>query len=192
MYRGNRFRSRLEARWASFFDLIEWPWTYEPLDGAGYVPDFLVTGHRSMLVEIKPAADTTQLMTQAWAKAEAGLSGLWPGDVLLLGATPLPHLLTNRYGWDDDKPCAGVLAEYHPAQTGSQWATVPAQWHTADARWITCRMCNAPAVIHAELSYRARPCGHYDGDGHLGALRSRRLEDWWALAGVSVQWKAPA
>lgn len=39
------FRSRLEARYAIFFDLLEWDWTYEPSlyhvgPGLGYVPDF--------------------------------------------------------------------------------------------------------------------------------------------------------
>ena len=29
-YKGYRFRSRLEARWAAFFDLCKWRWEYEP------------------------------------------------------------------------------------------------------------------------------------------------------------------
>jgi hypothetical protein len=29
-YAGARFRSRLEARWAAFFDLCGWRWEYEP------------------------------------------------------------------------------------------------------------------------------------------------------------------
>lgn len=39
-YNGVEFRSRLEARWAAFFDLIEWEWLYEPVDLLGWVPDF--------------------------------------------------------------------------------------------------------------------------------------------------------
>jgi hypothetical protein len=43
-YAGIRFRSRLEARWAVFFDTLGIPWTYEPEaygDGhKGYTPDF--------------------------------------------------------------------------------------------------------------------------------------------------------
>jgi len=31
-YRGIRFRSRTEARWAAFFDELGWPWEYEPHD----------------------------------------------------------------------------------------------------------------------------------------------------------------
>lgn len=46
-YRGYRFRSRLEARWAVFFDAIGAKWEYEPegfelADGTKYLPDFLL------------------------------------------------------------------------------------------------------------------------------------------------------
>jgi hypothetical protein len=43
-YNGYRFRSRLEARWAVFFDAEEWAYTYESegfdMDGIWYLPDF--------------------------------------------------------------------------------------------------------------------------------------------------------
>lgn len=43
-YKGYRFRSRLEARWAVFFDALDLKWDYEPqgfdLDGVRYLPDF--------------------------------------------------------------------------------------------------------------------------------------------------------
>lgn len=46
-YKGYRFRSRLEARWAVFFDAIGATWEYEPEgfvleDGTYYLPDFLL------------------------------------------------------------------------------------------------------------------------------------------------------
>ncbi|MFF8869476.1 PDDEXK family nuclease [Streptomyces massasporeus] len=45
-YKGYRFRSRLEARWAVFMDHLGIPWDYEPqgylVDGQPYLPDFLV------------------------------------------------------------------------------------------------------------------------------------------------------
>jgi hypothetical protein len=46
-YKGYRFRSRLEARWAVFFDALEAEWTYEPegydLGAEGwYLPDFFL------------------------------------------------------------------------------------------------------------------------------------------------------
>ena len=43
-YGGYRFRSRLEARWAVFFDSMKWEWEYEKegfnLGGICYLPDF--------------------------------------------------------------------------------------------------------------------------------------------------------
>lgn len=46
-YKGYRFRSRLEARWAVFFDACGVKWEYEPegyvlSDGGYYLPDFLL------------------------------------------------------------------------------------------------------------------------------------------------------
>jgi hypothetical protein len=41
-YNGVQFRSRLEAKWAAFFDLLGWRWHYEPLDLDGWIPDFLI------------------------------------------------------------------------------------------------------------------------------------------------------
>lgn len=62
-YKGVIFRSRLEARWAAFFDLAGWTWEYEPFDLPGWSPDFDVSfpcGHSEcgeahrLLVEVKP------------------------------------------------------------------------------------------------------------------------------------------
>lgn len=43
-YKGYRFRSRLEARWAVCFDAANIKWVYEPqgfvIDGKPYLPDF--------------------------------------------------------------------------------------------------------------------------------------------------------
>ena len=62
-YNGVQFRSRLEARWAAFFDLAGWEWEYEPIDLVGWSPDFKVTfsskdspwkWSHTLLVEVKP------------------------------------------------------------------------------------------------------------------------------------------
>lgn len=48
-YKGYRFRSRLEARWAVFFDALGCGWQYEPegfeLNAGRYLPDFKVEGY---------------------------------------------------------------------------------------------------------------------------------------------------
>lgn len=67
-YNGYRFRSRLEARWAVYFDVLRVPYQYEPegfelIDkGRGgrkifYLPDFLIfdsNGEPDYWVEVKP------------------------------------------------------------------------------------------------------------------------------------------
>jgi hypothetical protein len=56
-YRGYRFRSRLEARWAVFFDAAGIDWQYEPegyrVEGRPYLPDFWLSKLEAF-VEIKP------------------------------------------------------------------------------------------------------------------------------------------
>ena len=63
-YNGYRFRSRLEARWAVFFDEMGWQYEYEPQglvlsDGRPYLPDFLLTAARAW-IEIKPQAPSQE------------------------------------------------------------------------------------------------------------------------------------
>ena len=61
LYNGIRFRSRLEARWAVFFDALKMRWEYEPeayaLPSGNYLPDFRITDGApsgDCWVEVKP------------------------------------------------------------------------------------------------------------------------------------------
>lgn len=59
-YQGYKFRSRLEARWARYFDFMGFEYLYEhegfDLDEYGwYLPDFYLP-HVNMWAEVKPAA----------------------------------------------------------------------------------------------------------------------------------------
>lgn len=61
-YNRVRFRSRLEARWAVYFDALGIAWQYEPqgyelADGSCYLPDFFLSQVR-MFAEVKPGAFT--------------------------------------------------------------------------------------------------------------------------------------
>jgi len=60
-YNGYRFRSRLEARWAVFFDHAHIKYEYEPQgfeleDGTRYLPDFYLPEY-DYYVEVKPPRD---------------------------------------------------------------------------------------------------------------------------------------
>jgi hypothetical protein len=63
-YKGHRFRSRLEARWAVFFDSLGWQWRYEhegyrigwhDEDTLAWLPDFevITPSGQHMYVEVK-------------------------------------------------------------------------------------------------------------------------------------------
>lgn len=79
-YKGYRFRSRLEARWAVFFDACEVKWEYEPEgfklpNGQLYLPDFLLHGcagrsPSDLYIEVKGK------MTEADAEKILQFSGL--------------------------------------------------------------------------------------------------------------------
>ena len=61
IYKGHRFRSRLEARWAVFFDHIGINWIYEPEgfefpDGTKYLPDFYLPDSKQFF-EVKGIMD---------------------------------------------------------------------------------------------------------------------------------------
>ena len=73
-YKGYRFRSRLEARWAVFFDHVKIPWEYEKegfeIDGTKYLPDFYLPS-LEVYAEVKPE----QLSQEEFRKI-AALRGL--------------------------------------------------------------------------------------------------------------------
>lgn len=72
-YKGYRFRSRLEARWASAFDAMGIEWDYEPegyeIDGnCAYLPDFVLknvrfrgdnNGKKNLYIEVKGELNET-------------------------------------------------------------------------------------------------------------------------------------
>jgi hypothetical protein len=68
LYSGCRFRSRLEARWATFFNTLGIPWEYEKegylLDGIPYLPDFWLPEQDSF-IEIKGQEPTGDELNKA-------------------------------------------------------------------------------------------------------------------------------
>lgn len=89
VYNGVQFRSRLEARWAAFFDLCGWRWDYEPLDLNGWIPDFAVYPLRfpkyrdrssrevtrgvPILVDVKPITSFCPETAEKMIRASRGL-----------------------------------------------------------------------------------------------------------------------
>jgi hypothetical protein len=76
-YSGHRFRSRLEARWAVFFDKLSVQWLYEPQgyvlgNGERYLPDFWLP-RPGVWVEVKGSATEADVIRLHEA---AGMNGL--------------------------------------------------------------------------------------------------------------------
>jgi len=107
-----KFRSRLEARWASFFDELGWKWEYEPIDLNGYIPDFLINfGDKQVLVEVKGTIIFKDLYEHSKKIIDSG----WKGDFIIVGAKLFtyeevkdrPNIKYNYdfiYEDEDDKP----------------------------------------------------------------------------------------
>lgn len=75
IYHETRFRSRLEARWAVFLDLVEWSWTYEPFDTPYWIPDFAIRGDAPLLIEVGPCLDLADFQNKARSRSRPTRSG---------------------------------------------------------------------------------------------------------------------
>ena len=103
-FRGYRFRSRLEARWAAYFDALNMPWEYEPEgfqfdDGTRYLPDFWLP-QVNMWAEVKPKPLTDDEKRKCKALADG---------------TGFPCLML--VGTPDAKPYWAV----NPSCKGTEW-----------------------------------------------------------------------
>ena len=82
-YAGTAFRSRLEARWAAYFDQRGIAWQYEPVRFRGWTPDFrLVLNGGKAYAEVKPVSEFPMDV------AQRVLGTGWTGDILILGLEP--------------------------------------------------------------------------------------------------------
>lgn len=167
-YRGVTFRSRTEACWGCFFDLVNWRWEYEPIDLAGYIPDFVISfDARPLLVEVKPDLEVTSLRTYAGKIERSG----WADEALILLAAPIDA--------ETGSPVLGLFGE----RAGEEW-----QW--SPARAFTCISCGNLSVLAEDGSWRCRYCGADDGNAHVGRVDNGLTE--WAQAKNRVQWRPGA
>lgn len=141
LYRGVTFRSRLEARWAAFFDLAGFGWDYEPIDLDGWCPDFRIdTTVGSVFAEIKPvplrALDPPTLRSRtlpsddSFDKARKHWRHVW---VLLLGAEPQDDSDYFAIGSLMDAP-EDTEVEWHDMSKALGVGNQTALWRQAGAR----------------------------------------------------------
>ena len=83
-YKGCRFRSRLEARWAVFFDAANIKWQYEPqgyvVKGRKYLPDFFLQ-ELECYFEVKGTYDYDEALLQAFSESMQRPVILAVGDI---------------------------------------------------------------------------------------------------------------
>jgi len=112
-YKGNYFRSRLEAKWAVYFDVIGVKWQYEPEgfeeNGIKYLPDFYFPEY-DIWGEVKPEGHNNQDL-QKWlmfgnyktliifeGKPHAGICSYYGYMDGLIGVIPFADKLKESYG----------------------------------------------------------------------------------------------
>jgi hypothetical protein len=174
VYGARQYRSRLEAKWASFFDLAGWKYEYEPFDLGAWSPDFMLIGKSRVLVEVKPITDLDD--DTAARMAQAAVSAKWDGDLLLLGVAPLfnvMHCLMYRPG------AIGWLGEHSTTSDEFPWSLAAAGIPYADPGSVE--------FMSDQYSYS----GRMHGDGYKACCwpeDSGWLKSRWDRAANRVQW----
>lgn len=184
LYRGCRFRSRLEARWACFWDHLGTRWEYEPegfmIGDRPYLPDFRLPN--GTWVEVKGSEDELDhdLMIAAPEYLPRGASP----RLLVLGPLPEPPpLKRGNWAWlgfdaaEFDGETAVLDGWWEFDEDGIPWPAAetssapPPSWGRGDAEWLT-PMINmtgdvSPVIIAAYKAGRSARFEH----GESGAPR---------------------
>ncbi len=134
VYRGCKFRSRLEARWAVFYDALRIKWDYEPegfvLPGGGkYLPDFYLPDYG--WVEIKGEAPTQREKEKVYYLAEVTKKTCY----IFFGGFPDPEELDE---FDFHESSLAVFPDVgdYGGGTGTDFPYV----------WCECKECGAIGI----------------------------------------------
>lgn len=174
-YRGVQFRSRLEAKWAAFFDLCSWPWQYEPLDLNGYIPDFVLPFKCGpVLVEVKPEIYRKALQPHTQKIEQSG----WKHESLIVGADIFADDM-----WDAGA-AIGILDERggdcgNPKEDAHWWG---------GAIFEKCLGCGGYSFFHGEATYRCRSGGCYEGDHFIDPAEHETVRRLFAAASHEARW----
>lgn len=164
------YRSRLEARWAIMFEMLEWKAEYEPFDCNGWIPDFAIRGHSKLplLVEVKP---TFVLPPETVLKIDQADEA---HEVLLVGIAPMAadEWEGPRLGWIREMGYEGAAGQ-------------PCGWwqEALLGRWE-----NRIGLCAAYGSYHDRISGENEGSNGYGVSLSE-ITAMWAEAGNLSQWR---
>jgi len=184
MYRSVQFRSRLEAKWAAFFDALEWRWEYEPFDCAGWIPDFALIGkEQTTLVEVKPVMDFPAEVADKIDRANRS------HEVLIVGLAPFEAKYWSgvSIGWLREQ-VEIPESEDADGMTFPHWGGC---WDESLLIRLTEEYGNGYGFNHTIQTFRDRISGVYAGDHHfVNTYWDREIQPLWASACNRVQWQA--
>lgn len=129
-YDGYRFRSRLEARWALFFNEIGWHYEYEKegfvLDGGiPYLPDFFLP-QLNTWVEVKP----TLFSIEEKEKCRLLSKGLGTDDVVMMAIGNPAPVLYNGFVFGEE--CVGMTLSSYIRSKGWSCPYFGGDWWSYD------------------------------------------------------------
>ncbi len=169
-YHNTLFRSRLEARWAVFFDALEVPWEFEPEafgDGEkGYLPDFWLP-NQNCYFEVKP--DTN------FDEQKIALACIATQKRVMVATGPVAPPDLRNFGfsnWDGKvNTTDGMFMLSAFQQPDGTW---DAGGFDINYYWCECPVCPAVGI---EFDGRgARVCSHSEGDKSYSPNAPRILE----------------
>ena len=113
-YNGYRFRSRLEARWAVFFDALDVRYEYEPegfeLPDGRYLPDFYLPEFRTY-IEIKPFDHSVVSYVgdgNRWEKTCAAFRDETERAIMICYGAPADDSFNYLFAWDATYSGGGI------------------------------------------------------------------------------------
>lgn len=204
VYKGVHMRSRLEARWAAFFDLCGWQWEYEPFDLNGWIPDFMLRGAKTnTLVEVKPLDWNVPTIRTEYTNRDG--STRWHERRDLDGYIKSFPDLTKIFGKSEHEVvvCGACLPDNNLASVshGSAFGVFAVEdWNEVSVALLDYEVKTGKSdFLSCSGSYCHRISGERDGDHHIfsnwidgvrhdtGHVALER----WKQAGNAVQWKSP-
>lgn len=162
-YKGCRFRSRLEARWAVFFDHLGLEWAYEPEgfvlpDGTRYLPDFYLPSLKAY-VEIKPklASFDEEWEPETGSKADKFLDAI--NELNISEVEPTRYLYI--VGQPGKVPsCNGTIEDQLNSRDFTEYDSYRIFTNDVDHYFCSCNNCGAVGV---EFEGRAGRLKHTKG-----------------------------
>jgi len=161
VYNGYRFRSRLEARWAVFFDAMGIKYEYEPegfefQDGTMYLPDFYLP-EADEFFEVKGSMTGKDLHKIKMLVNESG-------KAVAIGYPDLTFFATQ----DEGVYCFEGSCE--------------------DSWLCRCNKCNHLYFLGSRGSWTCTSCGYYDGDSGFDVIMyGNHTDKWFAPEGEAKE-----